>query len=111
MDCQCQRSMPKVPSHVATGSPLQDAWGYTPLHWAAARGKAETVALLVARDANMEAMTYMTELHSRLTAADTAAGNGNRGIAAFLGEQQLQQSVLKLKEASTSSPGVWPCVA
>lgn len=85
---------------VDTAQCEQDAWGYTPLHYAAARGKAEAVALLLAKQASTEAVTFVSETQPRLTPADSAAQAGHRGIAAFLSEEHLMQGVLKLSNAA-----------
>ena len=84
---------------------LQDSCWYTPLHWAAARGKLLTVALLAARNADVDATSQNRPPQLGKTAADLAAENGYLGVAAFLGELQLQQGVLRLTEKL--APG-WP---
>lgn len=86
---------------------LQDAHGHTPLHWAAARGRLEVVALLAARRADVEALTFLHEGSppGAQAPADWAAQGGQVGIAAFLGELQLQQAAQKLKDAGEQDPG------
>ncbi|KAK9820359.1 hypothetical protein WJX72_009412 [[Myrmecia] bisecta] len=81
---------------------LKDAWGYQPLHWAAARGQEATVAMLVARNAQPTAMTFPTESQPALTAADLASQNGHSGIAAYLAEVALNQSLQKMHMATST---------
>ena len=40
----------------------QDAFGYTPLHWAAARGHESAVVSLLLADANAMAMSHASEV-------------------------------------------------
>jgi ankyrin repeat protein len=48
---------------------LPDSWGYTPLHYAAVRGGNDLIQYLVAKGANVKAMTVLGQ-----TAADMARG-------------------------------------
>lgn len=68
------------------------------MHWAAARGKLLTVALLAAREADVDAIAEPPEINASKTASDLAAENGHLGMAAFLAELQLQQGILKLSK-------------
>ncbi|CAL8460857.1 g388 [Coccomyxa elongata] len=68
---------------------LQDAWGRTALHWAAAYACEATVVLLLVRGAQPSPLSHGGEAQPRVFPADMAAGNGHAGIAAFLSEQAL----------------------
>lgn len=87
----------------------QDATGLTAMHWATARGRLLTVALLAAREADADSLAAFSEQQSTETCSDLAARYGHLGLAAFLGELQLQQGVLKL--ADRHLPGTSPVKA
>lgn len=74
---------------------VQDAWGRAALHWAAQRGHERTVALLIVRDAIVDAKSFPTMKHAGKTAADLAAESGHFGIAAFLAELTVMQKLDK----------------
>jgi hypothetical protein len=63
------------------------------------------VALLAARKADVEALTFLSEDDPRQAPADTAAQAGHLGIAAFLGELQLQQAVQRLRDGRENDRG------
>jgi len=63
------------------------------------------VALLAARKADVEALTFLSEGCPRQAPADIAAQAGHLGIAAFLGELQLQQAVQRLRDACGEDRG------
>jgi calmodulin-binding transcription activator len=74
---------------------LQDAWGMTPLHWAAMRGHERTVALLIVRDASVDVLSLPTQKRSGRTAADLASQNGHPGMAAYLAELTVMEHLEK----------------
>eukprot|EP00271_Cylindrocystis_brebissonii_P012576 TRINITY_DN3132_c0_g1_i1.p1 TRINITY_DN3132_c0_g1~~TRINITY_DN3132_c0_g1_i1.p1 ORF type:complete len:1307 (+),score=252.91 TRINITY_DN3132_c0_g1_i1:347-4267(+) len=73
---------------------LLDGKGRTPLHWAAACGREETVAALIASGAAPSILATQQGGHpGGATPADLAAGSGHAGIAAYLANVSLDRSL------------------
>lgn len=70
---------------------LQDAWGRTALHWAAAYACEASVVLLLVRGAHAAPLSHGTEAQPPLAPGDMAAAAGHVGLAAFLSEHALVQ--------------------
>ena len=92
------------------GWPLQDAWGRTALHWAAAYACEATVVLLVVRGAHPGPHSHAGEAVPPATPADMAAAAGHGGIAAFLAQQHLLQLLkennIPLEDPSGGGPSL-----
>lgn len=76
---------------------LQDSLGYSPLHWAAMRGKEATVAMLVAHGCQPGLLSYGSNMSPAATAAQMAAQHHCAGIAAFLSETLLNSTLTALR--------------
>ena len=111
---------------VIFSSHLQDPWGLTPLHWAAAKGHEvclpcqqagfscldwddkyraddlclypqNTIAVLLRYGANGNATSYTLGAVNGFTPADLASMHNHSGIAAYLSETHLAQGLSKLR--------------
>lgn len=74
---------------------IQDAWGLTPLHWAASRGHEACVAILLARQSDPTCTSQASLGTAGKTAADMASSAEYLGIAALLSEASLVQALCK----------------
>ena len=71
--------------------PVQDAWGRTALHWAAAYACEASIVLLLVRGAHAALLSHGGEAQPPLAPGDMAAAAGHVGLAAFLSEHALMQ--------------------
>ena len=76
---------------VLTCMPVQDAWGRTALHWAAAYACEASIVLLLVRGAHAALLSHGSEAQPALAPGDMAAAAGHAGLAAFLSEPALMQ--------------------
>lgn len=76
---------------VLTCMPVQDAWGRTALHWAAAYACEASIVLLLVRGAHAALLSHSSEAQPALVPGDMAAAAGHAGLAAFLSEHALMQ--------------------
>uniref|UniRef100_A0A061R9Y9 Cg-1-domain-containing protein n=1 Tax=Tetraselmis sp. GSL018 TaxID=582737 RepID=A0A061R9Y9_9CHLO len=76
---------------------LRDPWGLTPLHWAAAKGHEDTIALLLRYGAQCNSVSYPLGAIGGFTPADLASMNNHNGIAAYLSEINLAQRLSRLQ--------------
>ena len=76
---------------VLTCMPVQDAWGRTALHWAAAYACEASIVLLLVRGAHAALLSHGGEAQPPLAPGDMAAAAGHVGLAAFLSEHALMQ--------------------
>ena len=99
--CRCREEVPRWL--------VQDAWGRTALHWAAAYACEATVVLLLVRGAHPGPHSHAGEATPPVTPADMAAAAGHAGIAAFLAQQHLLQLLkennIPLEDPSGGGPG------
>lgn len=86
-----------IPSNVAG---LQDGSGLTALHWAASRGHEACVAALLAKGADPSCLSHTLDGNPGSTAADMASRAGHAGIAAFLSEASLIDTLCKVQNGT-----------
>ena len=70
---------------------VQDAWGRTALHWAAAYACEASIVLLPGRGAQAALLSHSGQSQLPLAPGDMAAAAGHLGLAGFLSEHALMQ--------------------